>query len=497
MTYLFSFASVGVVTIAATLSYLSWDHLPYFRGVQTIDKPIEAIIAKSWERLIVRPESPFQQIAVGVNGNVDLIVKGTKLMKLLDPSSNCSAIEDLIDHSKLQSLKDLQQTFAYFHAKGAGGERHMENDEDFQVILTSATSISDTEYFIGGNAALMAQKLAAMIPSGGRVFLGCPVGPVLKPLLHAQLETVESLFVKQDEYHMILEYSFGESWNGRTCPIASRFIFSHDINNSRMMSFEGFIASLSSFEPDLVVLSGFHLLESQPRSFWMERIVEISKLLKTLSKKIPIHVELASMYNKACMLHIIKQIFPLVDSIGLNEQELWLVCQSAGGPHCLDNNLNGPPAIPKTADILEWMLKTFSSNPNSRLSRVHFHTLLYHVIVVLQSSPWQNQASAVAAGTRIASTQACDDITVQADKVQLRVQGNIMLSALKGTNTKNNAQDFDPDNPIISWQSSDFLFFMSPVLICRKPIKTVGLGDAISAAGLLYSGYSLGTTDNQ
>jgi hypothetical protein len=31
---------------------------------------------------------------------------------------------------------------------------------------------------------------------------------------------------------------------------------------------------------------------------------------------------------------------------------------------------------------------------------------------------------------------------------------------------------------------------LSPVLVCRKPAKTVGLGDAISATGLIHSQYS-------
>ena len=45
-------------------------------------------------------------------------------------------------------------------------------------------------------------------------------------------------------------------WDGRVAPIASRFIFSHDLGNSKMLALEGLISSLDDFNPDLLVLSG-------------------------------------------------------------------------------------------------------------------------------------------------------------------------------------------------------------------------------------------------
>ena len=67
------------------------------------------------------------------------------------------------------------------------------------------------QYFIGGNGALMAQKLASLISdNGGQVLIGCPVGPVLKPLLHPGIKTTPSSLMEQDEYHMIMEYEKGE-----------------------------------------------------------------------------------------------------------------------------------------------------------------------------------------------------------------------------------------------------------------------------------------------
>ena len=79
-----------------------------------------------------------------VNGNVDLIVHGTTLLKLLDSNSNSSNLQH-VDHSTLTNIKDLMETFGYFHQKGAGGERYMNNYEDFKHILKTARSIKDAQ----------------------------------------------------------------------------------------------------------------------------------------------------------------------------------------------------------------------------------------------------------------------------------------------------------------------------------------------------------------
>lgn len=43
-----------------------------------------------------------------------------------------------------------------------------------------------------------------------------------------------------------------------------------------MSSLETFVASLEEFQPELVVLSGFHMMEGQGRELWGERLKEVS-----------------------------------------------------------------------------------------------------------------------------------------------------------------------------------------------------------------------------
>lgn len=67
----------------------------------------------------------------------------------------------------------------------------------------------------------------------------------------------------------------GEKWGSTQAPQANRFIFSHDVSNGGMSSLETFVASLEEFEPELVVLSGLHMMEGQGRELWEERLKEV------------------------------------------------------------------------------------------------------------------------------------------------------------------------------------------------------------------------------
>jgi len=68
----------------------------------------------------------------------------------------------------------------------------------------------------------------------------------------------------------------GEQWGSTRAPQANRFIFSHDVSNGEMSSLETFVASLDEFQPDLVVLSGLHMMEGQGKELWEERLKEVS-----------------------------------------------------------------------------------------------------------------------------------------------------------------------------------------------------------------------------
>ena len=171
-----------------------------------------------------------------------------------------------------------------------------------------------------------------------------------------------------------------------------------------------------------------------------------------------------------------------MSSIGLNEQELGFASAAAGGPYT--GKLPSQPQLSVVKDILSWLLESYgqsTKNPSSKLTRIHFHSLTYHVIATVKGT-WSNCQSAVIAGTRAASLQACDTSHFGEQKFSLQIPTTLQLSDTI-------AMRFDPTKPGISWEEGMLEFSFSPVLVCKKPVRTVGLGGAISATGLLYSYY--------
>lgn len=175
---------------------------------------------------------------------------------------------------------------------------------------------------------------------------------------------------------------------------------------------------------------------------------------------------------------------PNVSSLGLNEEEITFSSTVADGPH-QETGHHGQPEIHKISDIMLWLLENYgrsSKSPTARLTRIHFHSLTYHIVAVVESE-WSNVAKAVAAGTQIAGLQACDVPQLNETLVELKIPLRFKL------HSDDMERDFDAKNPVYSWRKNGYLFVFSPVLVCKNPVKTVGLGDAISATGLMFSQY--------
>jgi ADP-dependent glucokinase len=137
-------------------------------------------LAGSWEADIRAPRRRVSRVAVGVNANLDLVVSATQLLEALGLSPG-----QPVDHTHLASAVDLQEQVAYSMLHCAGTERVFTSQAEFQKVVTAARSLPH-EHFVGGNAALMAQKIQQTMPdmqvhthththNGGTIFSLCPV----------------------------------------------------------------------------------------------------------------------------------------------------------------------------------------------------------------------------------------------------------------------------------------------------------------------------------
>lgn len=461
------------------LQYIS---LPNFQSASqsgSSQNSLEQVISSAWETLITLPARQWGKVAVGVNACVDVVVSGVGLLQALavDPGTG-------LDHEVLHSKEDLKEAFIHYMGRGAAAERFFSDKEAFQRIARAAAEYPGAKLYVGGNAALIGQKLATYPDL--MVLLCGPVGPKLHEMLDEQIVVPPESLQEMDEFHLILEYKAGEQWGSTQAPQANRFIFSHDVSNGEMSSLETFVASLDEFQPDLVVLSGLHMMEGQGRELWEERLKEAVSAISSIRKDIPIHLELASMTDKDYMNSIMQeQVMPLVSSIGLNEQELLFLSQAGEGPHADLAAWKGIPDMGKVSDILLWVLEEHGrSDPSSEadLTRIHFHTLAYHILATVDGY-WGNQAAAVMAGARVASSQACGLQSVDVSKVELKAPIEFHSSHTE----PREKLSLNPAEPVTVWRRGNVTFHLTPVLVCKQPLRTVGLGDAISAEGLIYS----------
>uniref|UniRef100_A0A8C5QJ97 ADP dependent glucokinase n=1 Tax=Leptobrachium leishanense TaxID=445787 RepID=A0A8C5QJ97_9ANUR len=456
-----------------TLSYLSTS-LKRLSPSESSSPSFEETIISAWDALIVEPDKPWGKVAVGVNACVDIVLSGVSLLQALGLSPQSSG-----DHDVLNNLEELAGTFLHFMQRGAAAERFYSDATSFQHISSTASKDPGAQHFVGGNAALIAQRMATH--PGLEVLLCGPVGPKLHELLDERILVPPASLQEDDEYHLILEYKAGENWGSGHAPAANRFIFSHDLSNGAMTSLEILLTSLEEFQPELLVLSGLHMMEGLSREKREERLREAASSLSDLSLDILIHLELASMTDGDLMRGIIYQVFPLLSSLGLNEQELLFLSQSAAGPHSSLQAWSGVPDVGIVSDIILWILQGYWRGTSS-VTRVHFHTLAYHILATVDGF-WGNQVSAVAAGARVAGAQACASEVIDPAMMMLKSPLEFSTSrAEQGITVRVTAKE-----PVAVWSKGGVTFYFTPVLICKQPVRTVGLGDAISAEGLIFS----------
>uniref|UniRef100_A0A672UBW2 ADP dependent glucokinase n=1 Tax=Strigops habroptila TaxID=2489341 RepID=A0A672UBW2_STRHB len=460
--------SVCVGLLALALGYLCllgpelslsalWHLSPSLLSTLRRAGSLEGRMVSAWQAAIVRPARGWARVAVGVNACVDVVLSGVKLLEALGVEPR-----DGKNHAVLSSRRDLGEAFAHFMDKGAAAERFFSDAESFHHIARTASE-----------------------HPGAQILLCGPVGPKLHELLDDNVVVPPESMQERDEFHLILEYQAGEEWGRVRAPNANRFIFSHDLSNGALNMLEVFVSSLDEFQPDLVVLSGLHMMEGQSKEMRQRRLMEAVASISDIPTDIPIHLELASMTDQDFMSNIMhQQVFPLVNSIGLNEQELLFLTQAASGPHASLTSWSGIPDVGVVSDILFWILKEHGKTTEraSDLTRIHFHTLAYHILVTVDGY-WGNQAAAVAAGARAAGTQACATETIDTTKVFLKAPLEFVTSQIEAPSKIS----LNPDEPVVHWHREGISFHFTPVLVCKDPVRTVGLGDAISAEGLLYS----------
>jgi len=443
-------------------------------------------------------------VAVGYNTNLDLIVDATDLLESLGvkPQPSTTPPSPIIN-----TIEQFEKTFTYYFKSGSAAERFVQDESTFKTIIDKALSLPKKTFFTGGNAGIMANRLAK---ENCNVYLNGIIGKQLKKMLDPKVKVLPyETKEKQDydEIHLIMEYGQKNQWGQYKSPRANRFIVSNDVTNSNLLTMESFHSHLDilSEKPDLILLSGLHLLNHNTQK---QRIQDMMDLLKKIpyssdaeeflnpQKNIPVHLELASIASENFIRMLANSVIPYVDSIGLNEQEMGFLYTATGGIKYTMEDFKQPSvniAIEAITHIFNRIIDQQDGAEQQQMgidllskwrttTRIHFHYLTYHIVAIKKNSAWKSHkaSASVAASSIEATNQACGF-----DNVELHLPLEFKVD-YRYTPGSTKTIRINKSSPVSKWQDVGIEFHVAPVLVCQNPSKTVGLGDSISTIGFLY-----------
>lgn len=359
----------------------------------------------------------------------------------------------------------------------------------FDLLVQRATSSPLYRETIGGNAPVMASRLAR---EGVRnILLGSPDSDYLNRHLPSGITisgtgSSDTQGNSSVDIHLLIEYAAGEKWGSFVAPRANRFIVHSDASNPYITSLEEFHARLPSFRPEMVVVSGLQMLDNFPfqGNQGLDRIDKVAEHLTKLRQTMPdtlIHFEMASFTQENLFKRIVEKIIPLADSLGMNEQELPNLVQMFE----YGNVTFVAPSDPRTAVILDQMRKVLASPYCKRLTRIHVHTLAFQAVVLRKQSKWQHARVSAAKSALTAHRHTCGSQTIDIDKAKLIMDDSFTTS----DGFSRIRIQFDPKIPVPCWEesisNSSIEICIAPVLVCTQVLQTGGGGDNVSAAGLV------------
>lgn len=467
------------VPIAIAVGVAAW----YFYGNQEPAKQLSPEEAQRlfdvlhrfiyWKKVLREQRSRrIKSYLIGTNINLDLIVPFDELMKSYHVGNISPGSHDVISN-----FDEFFATMAFYFSRGAAAERFVSDKALFENLTASSLAV-DHKLNIGGNAALIADTLKGH--STTDVTLMGPVGPRLRPAMKAKLASPES---QDDEIHLIIEYKAGEKFNAMAAPIANRFIVHHDIANTQLIHAKEFLEAATSTEGkfDWSVWSGLHFLDSLSEMEYMPHIDLFRGFVQNRKSETPLHLELASMANVNFVRALYQDVIVHVDSIGLNDQELMYLTKCIGGPQ-----LNSNGAVDKMIEAMVWILNNAREilKDSRGLSRIHMHSHRVHIIAQLKNTEkpgsieYYGTAEGLLQGVYVAAVRACgSDQPFLFELSKAKLSNGTLLPHLLD------------QHPVLTWLESNEVIqiFAMPTILCRQPVGTVGLGDAISASALLYN----------
>lgn len=388
--------------------------------------------------------------------------------------------------SVIRTPEDFMTDLLISIREGLAYQRMIENEETFKWMLEN---IGYDQLRLGGTSANMASLLSPLPLNKILVY----ANPLTKELAELFPDR-ENLFVLTREdgkpvlksprkawkdqgifaIHWILEYNKGlKSELGNLsieAPRANRFIAAWNPVNCRLRVSEEFKKDIFLIPDKFThfLVSGFHiLLEKYPEGKTCEDfIVPVAEFVNQMKERLGlrVHYEFASIGSPVIRGLVAKYIFPVIDSLGLNEIEFVTLLNDFGEQE-LSKELKDTrfPIVKLVDGLLKVMGRT-------SLKRIQLHTLGHYISITREGNEISERTallfSAILAATRslLGRYETLEDL-----KKGLEVP-TITLTGYEGIRKVDN-----------------FNLIIVPTKVVQSPKLTVGLGDIISSSGFLLS----------
>ncbi|MHA1203227.1 MAG: ADP-dependent glucokinase/phosphofructokinase [Candidatus Heimdallarchaeaceae archaeon] len=445
-------------------------------------------------------------VLIGFNVNIDKIIE---INPMIISEVISSEVFDQFDLTK-NPPSYIENIFGFFlclfnSIKHGKADEVLTNSQELSKWIENTFEIKETK--IGGQAGIIANLYSKL--GLKQVLLSLPVlDNNLVSLLNSNILTlskndtgysIDKISKKDNSLeaplvHYIFEFTAGTYVIGNQkieCNRANRFILSHDEINTKLKFNEGFLDYCDEFlsEYFLAIISGFHLInrETNPSlSFYdvMKPVEIMLKKWKTTNPNLYLHLEIASTKSIELRKTIIETLFPLVDSIGLNEQELMSYIEVVNSK--ITHKLGEPMGSVLVFRALNEILNKY---PNLR---IHFHFLGYFLIL---SKPIEQKEAKIrkqgllmssllaaikAEGKEITSLDEIQNVSLDISSKGLEELKQLQKHLETTYSTKGSLQQ----NGII--HSPSFSLIGVPTIIVKDPKAIVGLGDLISSFSILY-----------
>lgn len=302
-----------------------------------------------------------------------------------------------------------------------------------------------------------------------------------------------------------MEYKAKHYWATLGDPRIVRLILHNDQQNPILGSLDDLSSNLvDSFDPNLFVISGLQTMDNYPfASGKRERtLIKLRQFVISLKTSTQIHFELANFAELNFFKQLLQYTIPYVDSIAMNDNELDRF------DTFLQNNrisqvANQKPPKPRVAFVLDKIRSVFrqlrqrdarniASHSHSRsISRIHIHSKAFQAILVSHTSNWRHTKNAAAKAALTAYRSVCDTAIANPESAKLVLDDAFSTTAVPGVVPKRFAlNELDPvscwsEDILVDAKSVQVEICVAPVLVCKEPKRTTGVGDNISAAGLI------------